>query len=57
MPASEEAFAVKLRELLLDSDLRREMGAKARRLVEEKYTWNMVAVELERVYQGLIDLA
>ena len=57
LPASEEAFAVKLRELLLDSDLRREMGAKARRLVEEKYTWNMVAVELERVYQGLIDLA
>ena len=52
--ASVEAFAGRLRELLLDGDLRRQMAARARRLVEEKYTWDEVAKELERVYQGLV---
>ena len=48
-----EAFAEMLGTLLTDEDLRRKMGAKARQLVDEKYTWDTVAVKLERVYLGL----
>ncbi len=51
--ASVEAFAVKLRELLVDVDLRRRMGMAARRLVAESYTWEKVAGELLSVYSQL----
>ena len=51
---SADAFAGKLRALLDDGGLRREMGANARRLVAEKYSWENVAGELERVYAALI---
>ncbi len=52
--ATEEAFAKKLRTLLTDEDLRRKIGAKARRLVEERYTWDTAAEKLEQVYIGLM---
>ncbi len=51
--ASVEAFAVKLRELLVDVDLRRRMGMAARQLVAERYTWERVAGELLSVYSQL----
>ena len=51
---SAEVFAAKLQALLDDGGLRREMGANARRLVAEKYSWENVAGELERVYAALI---
>ena len=52
--ATEEAFAEKLRSLLTDEDLRRKMGAKARRLVEESYSWARIADRLEAVYTKLL---
>ncbi len=52
--ASVEAVADKLRVLLDDVNLRREMGSKARLLVEERYTWKQVAIDLERVYEGML---
>lgn len=55
--ASVDAFADKLRLLLSDGALRREMGAAGRRLVTEKYAWDKVAGELEWVYQGLLSQA
>ena len=51
---SERAFAEKLRALLNDGDLRRQMGANGRRLVEARYTWDRVAFQLEGLYRGLI---
>lgn len=51
--ATVEAFAEKLRQLLQDGALRREMGAKARRLVEARFTWERVVYELEQVYLDL----
>ncbi len=55
--ASVEALAGRLRELLSDGELRQSMGARARRLVAEKYAWDEVASELERVYEGLVAIA
>ena len=49
--AGADYFAEKLRILLSDGALRAEMGGRARRLVEEKYSWERVAAELESVYQ------
>ena len=53
--AARDAFAEKLRELLQDDTLRREMGGRARPLVEERYSTDTVAQNLERVYQSLLD--
>ena len=52
--ATEEAFAKKLRTLLTDEDLRRKMGAKARQMVDEDYTWGTAAEKLEQVYIWLM---
>jgi glycosyltransferase involved in cell wall biosynthesis len=52
---SVEAIASGLNRLLqLSRDQRREMGLRARRLVEAKYTWEQVVVEMESVYQWVI---
>ncbi len=40
-----EAFAQRVIELLRDNDLRKKMAAKARRLVEEKYSWESILKE------------
>ena len=52
--ATVDAVAVKLRELLVDADLRARMGMAARQLVAERYTWDRVAIKLEEVYERLI---
>ena len=48
------AFADKLRLLLRDAGLRRDMGAAGRQLVHAKYSWDKIALELDRVYAGLL---
>lgn len=52
--ASADAFAVKLRLLLADSDRRARMGKAARQLIAQKYTWDTIAIQLESVYGGLL---
>ena len=52
--ASADAFAVKLRLLLADSDRRARMGKAARQLIAQKYTWDTIAKQLESVYSGLL---
>lgn len=51
--ATVDAVAVKLRELLVDADLRGRMGMAARQLVAERYTWEVVGKQLESVYLQL----
>ncbi|MCY3581637.1 MAG: glycosyltransferase [Chloroflexi bacterium] len=51
--ATVAAFADKLRVLLRDELLRQQMGAAARQLARERYSWARVAAELERVYMDL----
>ncbi len=46
-----EQMAVVLRRMVDDPQLRREMGANARRLVEERYTWDRVSELTEAAYQ------
>ena len=52
--ATVEAFADKLGELLRQAELRRDMGRRARQLVEARYSWDKVAAALERVYARLV---
>ncbi len=52
--AAADAFAVKLRLLLVDSDRRTRMGKAARQLIAQKYTWDTIAKQLEGVYSGLL---
>ncbi len=52
---SVEALAGKLRQLLTDGGLGRQMGARARKLAEASYSWGKIAVRLEEVYAGLLE--
>lgn len=49
-----EPMANALAGLLADADRRRVMGAAARRLVSERFTWESIAVRLEQVYQSML---
>ena len=51
--ATVDAFADKLRLLLVDGTRRAQMGTTARQLVTERYTWERVARALETVYSNL----
>ena len=53
--ATKDSFAEKLRELLRDDRLRREMGSRGRRLVAERYSPEVVVARLEGVYGSLLD--
>ena len=52
--AAADAFAVKLRLLLMDSGRRARMGKAARQLIAQKYTWDTIAKQLESVYSSLL---
>lgn len=52
--ATAPAFADKLRLLLCDEQARRQMGAAARRLARERYSWKRAAADVERVYAGMV---
>ena len=49
-PGDPEDFANKLSEIVRDRDLGAEMGKKARRLAESKYSWKIAAQQLEKAY-------
>lgn len=49
-----DALAAALRDLMTNATKRRAMGEAARRLVEEHFTWDSLAVRLEQVYQSLL---
>ena len=52
--ATVDSFAKSLSLLLSDQELRRNMGQRARRLVEETYSWDGIAERLEDVYRSLL---
>jgi Glycosyl transferases group 1 len=48
------ALAARVRQLLIDQELRRRMGAEGSRRVARRYTWQQVAAETETVYERLL---
>ncbi|MBZ0280034.1 MAG: glycosyltransferase, partial [Anaerolineae bacterium] len=48
------ALAEALRELLNNDNKRKQMGIMARQLVQERFTWDAVAEQLEAVYSRLL---
>ncbi len=55
VPMDGKDIARKLRTLLSDEDLRKEMGMKGRKLVEERYTWDRVVEMVEQVYRDILE--
>jgi glycosyltransferase involved in cell wall biosynthesis len=51
----EDFIANAIVELLLNNQLREEMGKKAIELVEEKYTWRLKSKEISMLLKGLIE--
>lgn len=49
-----ETLTQALRDLLADRDGLQQMGAQARQLVQDRFTWAQVAASMEVVYQQLI---
>jgi glycosyltransferase involved in cell wall biosynthesis len=50
---SSEDFASSVIELLQDQDRQQRLSANGRRLVEEKYDWQVVLKRLDKIYQEL----
>ena len=53
-PGDSVALARSLREVLIDPQMRREMGRHNRRVVEERYAWSRVIERLEALYREAI---
>jgi glycosyltransferase involved in cell wall biosynthesis len=49
-PYDPSSIASAISSLLEDEDLREELGASGRALVEEKYDWNVVLPKVEQMY-------
>ena len=52
-PKDPHALAARVRQLLIDPELRRRMGAEGSRRAH-RYTWEQVAAEAETVYERLL---
>lgn len=53
-PKGERALANAIIQILSDKSLAREMGKRGRILVEEEYSWEIVAKTIERIYFDVI---
>ena len=56
-PKDPKALANAILTLLNDEGLRRRLGRNARRLMVKKYSWNMIADKIEKVYYEAIEEA
>ena len=54
-PKNPEALANAINTLLINSQLRDYIGIKARKLVEEKYTWETIALQTSNIYKKIIN--
>lgn len=50
-PRNSNDLAEKINKLLVDSKLRWEMGRNARKIVEEKFTWEKIVKRFEKIYE------
>lgn len=48
-----EEFAIQIKKVLHDPELRKRLCREGRRLVEEKYSWECIGKKLRSVYEGL----
>ena len=53
-PGDHEALAGALTALLEDEPRRRSLGQAARRIAEERYSWDGIAARLVEIYEGLV---
>jgi glycosyltransferase involved in cell wall biosynthesis len=54
-PTAVEEIASALERLLGNRDLAARLGARGRREVEERYTWDKVVGRIEAVYDNLLE--
>ena len=52
-PDDDQALTTRSSSLLEDEPRRRALGAAARQIAVEKYSWDTIAVRLEQIYQDL----
>jgi glycosyltransferase involved in cell wall biosynthesis len=52
-PGDQRALADALVGLLEDEPRRRSLGEHARRVAVERYSWDMIAVRLEQIYEDV----
>ncbi|HYM20929.1 MAG TPA: glycosyltransferase family 4 protein [Candidatus Kapabacteria bacterium] len=50
-----ESFAISVLRLLRDAPLRAQIGANARKLTEDEYSWQRIAQEFVKVYEGVLE--
>ncbi|MDK2854603.1 MAG: hypothetical protein PWQ92_1497 [Thermococcaceae archaeon] len=53
-PGNELELREAIQKLLNDEELRKQYGSKGRKAVEEKYSWDKVVVEIEKIYEEIL---
>ena len=53
-PMDEKMLGEKINILLSNPEMRKSMGEKGRKKVEEKFSWDKVIVEIEKVYEEVV---
>jgi len=53
-PRNVDELVSRICTLVADSNLRREMGERARKFIEKYYSWNQVAAQLSVIYQDVL---
>lgn len=52
-PKNPQSIAEKIKLLLTDEDLRKKLITNGRKLIEEEYTWNIIASKMEKIFNHL----
>ena len=53
-PRDTHKLADAITQILSDAQMQKEMGQRGRKLVQEKYTWKVVASSMEKVYKEIL---
>jgi len=53
-PRDTHKLADAITQILSDAEMQKEMGQRGRKLVQEKYTWKVVASSMEKVYKEIL---
>jgi len=53
-PRNVDELVSRISSLVADSNLRTEMGGRARKFIEKYYSWNQVAAQLSVIYQDVL---
>jgi glycosyltransferase involved in cell wall biosynthesis len=51
----EKNLLINTKKLIQDNDLRIELSKNGRKILEEKYTWEKLTININKIYEGIVN--